>query len=103
MTHNCLQNVRNQQTYTNYPKQSAADWDEQLNFAGRGAKINEQHNLAFLFDIKTWNAFCMTYLRFISDDLLLWRILEDRQLGTYNVQTFNKRKFQSKIKGKMYV
>jgi len=85
----CLPNVRNQQTYTNYPKGNAADWNEKLIYAGRFAKTNEQQNLACLFDITTWKAFCMTYLCFISDDLLLWRILEDRELDTHNVQTFN--------------
>jgi hypothetical protein len=89
----CLPKVRNQHTYTNYPKVRAADWDEQLIFAAYVAKTNEQQNLAFLSDLTTWNAFCTSYLCFISDDLLLWRILEDRQLDTHNVQTFNKNKF----------
>jgi len=72
---------------------SAANWDEQLIFAGRGAETNEQHNLTSLFVITPWNAFCMTFLCFISDVVLLWRILEEGQVGTRNVQTFNERKF----------
>ena len=56
---------------------------------GRSAKTNEYQNLTFLFDVRMWTAFCMGYLCFISEDLLLWRIFEERQLAINNVQTFN--------------
>jgi hypothetical protein len=49
----CPPNIRVQQTYTNYPKHSAADWEGQLIFAGRSWKKNEQQNLAFSFYITT--------------------------------------------------